>query len=389
MLWDVSTGYRPAVDEAACTRCEACLAVCPGEHFDVGAAAPWREWFGDAPEEDFLGPWRGLWFGWAADGAVRHEGASGGVATALLQMLLRQGPPGPDGSPSPPLDAVICTRMSREQPLAAEAVLAASPEQVAACHGSKYSSVAVSTLLAHVRRTPGRYAFVGLPCHIQGLRLAQLRSSVLRERVVVALGIFCGLTSEPRATQIAARRAGLAPEELSLVSYRGPGWPGEMRLETRTGLGRRRRYPDYFDRFMAACAPARCRLCPDALAELADVSVGDAWLARFEDDPVMADGVSDVIARTDLGLRLVRGLIPETLALEEASLAEMLASQSETYRVKRPVMRGRRWLRQVAGRPVPDYPGLDLHASLHDRVAGVRDLAEETLFRTLGDLRYR
>jgi len=107
---------------------------------------------------------------------------------------------------------------------------------------------------------------------------------------VLTLGILCGLTCEPRATAVAARQAGLDPAELSLVSYRGagldpaelslvsyrgPGWPGGMRLETHRGLVRLRDYPDYWNRHLAALTRPRCRICPDALAELSDISVGD------------------------------------------------------------------------------------------------------------------
>ncbi len=344
MEWNVRTGYKPRVIEAACTDCGVCLAACPGERFDFSETAPWRVLFGDAPSPDFLGPWRSLSFGWATDPATRWPGASGGVATAILQAVLERGVPALPGGDGP-LDAVICTRMSASEPLAAEAVVAATPQAIAACHGSKYNAVAVNGLLRHVRETPGRYALVGLPCHIQGLRLAQRRSRTLRERVVFALGIFCGWTSEPRATEVTARRAGLDPGDLSSVSYRGPGWPGEMRLTTRRGGGRSRAYPDYFDRFMAAYTPARCRLCPDGLAELADVSVGDAWLDRFTEDPAASDGVSDIIVRTELGRRLVEGLAPDTLTLIPATPDEMLASQAETHRLKRRVLRGRTWLR--------------------------------------------
>ena len=76
------------------------------------------------------------------------------------------------------------------------------------------------------------------------------------------------------------------------------------------------------------------------------------------------------------------------LELIEATPDEMVASQSETYRVKRYVCRGRLWLRSLAGRPLPAYPGLDLEASARDRWLGVADAAEERLFRHLADRRY-
>ena len=371
--WDLRAGHRLRVDRTACNDCGACVEACPGPGVDFRAEAWWRERDQDVPSRDFLGPWRGLWFGWAADPAVRHAGSSGGVATALLAGALEE-----DAA-----DAVLAVGLDTENPLRAVGVVCRTPHEVAACRGSKYNVVPVNSLLRRVLDEPGRYALVGLPCHIQGLRLAQRRSRRLRERIVLALGIFCGLTNEPRATEVAALQAGIAPEELAGVSYRGPGWPGGMRLQARDGRVRRREYPDYHDRHLAALVPSRCRLCPDALAEMADVSVGDAWLERFTG----SDGVSDVIVRTPAGERLLEDLAG-LLELTPASPDEMVASQAETYRVKRDVLRGRLWLHSLAGRPLPDYPGLDLTASPRDRRLGVAGAAQERLFRYLADRRY-
>jgi len=374
LKWDLRVGYRVSVADERCTECGACVEACPGTGIDFSADAWWRGRNTGAPSRDFLGPWRGLWFGWASDADVRHLGASGGVATALLAGALESGF----------ADAVLAVRVDPANQFAAAGVICRTPQEVAACRGSKYNVVAVNTLLRTVLDEPGRYILVGLPCHIQGLRLAQRHLRRLRERVVLSLGVFCGLTNEPRATEVAARKAGLESGELKSVSYRGPGWPGGMRLETRDGTVRYCAYPDYFDRYLAAMVPPRCRVCPDALAELADISVGDAWLERFDG----SDGVSDLIVRTPAGERLLADLAGR-LELTEATPDDMVASQHETYRVKRDVCRGRLWLRSLAGRPLPAYPGFDLRASARDRWLGVADAAEERLFRYLADRRYR
>jgi coenzyme F420 hydrogenase subunit beta len=373
LTWDLRVGYRLRIDEQSCSDCSRCYQACPGPGLDFTGAAWWRERNEGAACEDFLGPWRRLWFGWASDETVRYEGASGGVATALMQAALEVGA----------VDAVVAVRTSAANPLEAEGVVCRSPEQVAACRGSKYDVVALNAVLRRILEEPGRYAVVGLPCHIQGLRLAQRRSRRLRERVVLSLGIFCGLTNEPRATAVLARKAGFSPGDLRVVSFRGPGWPGGLRLETRQGTVRWRDYPDYFDRHIAALTPARCRICPDALAELADISVGDAWLDRFTG----SDGVSDLIVRTPAGQRLLEAAAGH-LTLQPASPGEIIASQSATQRVKRDLCRGRLWLLSLAGRPVPDYPGLDLSASTVDRLRGVADAAQERVFRSLVDRRF-
>ena len=377
LKWDLRVGYRLHVDAAKskCDDCGMCTAVCPAEGLDFSADAWWRERNGDAPTADFLGPWRRLAFGWAAAESTRYAGASGGVATAILQGALAGGV----------IDAALVVAMDPDNPLATKPVLATTADEFAACRGSKYNVAVTNVLLKRVLHEPGRYALVGLPCHIQGLRKAQHSFPRLRERVVLALGIFCGRTAQPRATEVAVRRAGIDPGELVSVSYRGPDWPGGLRLVTRSGAVHEFPYPDYMDRYVDAYTPPRCRLCPDGLAELADISVGDAWLERFFGSP----GVSGLIARTEAGEQLLDNLAPGWLTLTAATPEEVLASQEPTHALKRRTLRGRLWLRRLAGRPVPAYPGVPSRLSAGDRLAGLADLTKEMVYRIAGDLRYR
>ena len=376
MRWSLAFGWRPEIDAQRCDDCGACLAVCPGRGLDYSAGAWWRAAGGDAPATDFLGPWRSLWFGWAADDDVRYQAASGGVASAILLGALAQDL----------IDGAIVARPSRDNALAIEPQLARSAPQILACQGSKYNMVAMNAALREVLECPGRYALVGLPCHIQGLRLAQRRDPRLRDRIVFALGIFCGWSAQPRATALLARRQGIAAADLAEVRYRGPSWPGGLRLTTKDGRICRRPYPDYYDndRAVRALTPPRCRLCPDGLAELADVSVGDAWIQRF----LGSCGVSDLIVRTPVGEALIESLAGEHLTLLAANESEMLLSQKATYRLKRRVCRGRLWLRALTRRPLPRYPGLAMAADPRDALAGLIDAADETMQRSFVALRY-
>jgi coenzyme F420 hydrogenase subunit beta len=375
MRWTLSRGWLPRVDAERCTDCGTCLAVCPGGGLDFTRGAWWRAATEGAPAPDFLGPWRRLWFGWATDEETRYLGASGGVATAILSGALAEGL----------IDAAVVVRPAPDNALAFEPLVARSADEIAACRGSRYNMVALNAALREVLARPGRYALAGLPCHIQGLRLAQRRDPRLRERVVLALGIFCGWSAEPRATALAARRQGLDPAELVAVRYRGPGWPGGLRLETGGGVVRERPYPDYYDddRAMRALTPPRCRLCPDGLAELADVSVGDAWLERFEGSP----GVSDVIVRTPVGEALI-GRLSSRLTLIPAGPVEMLRSQRDTHDLKRRVWRGRMWARRRRGRVVPTYPGLSERPALRDALGGLWDAADEAVWRAVAARRF-
>ena len=120
------------------------------------------------------------------------------------------------------------------------------------------------------------------------------------------------------------------------------------------------------------------------MADLADVSVGDAWLERFAGSP----GVSDLVVRTAAGERLMDALAADRLMLLPATPGEVITSQAETVVLKRSVYRGRLRPRSLARRPVPHNPGHAGRASPGDRVAGLKDLAKEAL-RYWEDARYR
>ena len=86
--------------------------------------------------------------------------------------------------------------------------------------------------------------------------------------------------------------------------------------------------------------------------------------------------MNDIIVRTPAGERVAAAVVGR-LRLQDATPEEMVASQTETYRVKRDVLRGRLALRAAAARPVPAYPGLDLRAGARDTLLGALDAGRE------------
>ena len=290
MVWDLEAGYVLRVDKELCSDCGTCADVCPGDGFDYSDGAWWRERNGDAPRRDFLGPWLSLSFGWASDPAVRYAGASGGVATAILQGAFARDL----------IDAALVIGMDPENALAGKPFLARSADEVAAARGSKYTTVNSNLMLRTIREEAGRYAVVGLPCHLQGLRRAQKRLPVLRGRIVFALGIFCGLTNVPKATWVAARRAGGDPAALACVAYRGPGWPGSLRLTSRSGHGDRSALPRLLRRLRrrmgAAALPILSRRTGRARRRARSATPGSIVSAAAPGSPI-----SSCVRKQDVG----------------------------------------------------------------------------------------
>jgi len=406
--WDLDAGLRIEVDDERCTQCGACAAACPGRTVDfphltedfLGRLA-WRSrgplvpqalspaaedavsvpsdlvaWshFSEAP---FVGRSRRLFTGWASDDELRFRGSSGGVATAILAGALETGF----------IDAAIVTTMDPENPLRTFSYIATDRDGVLAARGSKYTVASPNRLLRRVLEEDGRYALVGLPCHIEGLRKAQTVYKLLRRRVVLAVGLFCGTTCTPRGTLVGIQRMGIDPRDVVSVAYRGDGWPGAFRLLLRSGEQVEAPYPDYFDPWFAAHVPGRCLVCPDGTNELADVAVGDAWLPRFCGPD--AAGTSFLIARTPRILRLLESLQPHWLQLEVAKESELVGNQAETRHVKGPGVRGQMWLRSAKGRPLPEFHGLDFSPQPGERWAALSASSTQAFYRAASRLSYR
>ena len=162
--------YVPRLDENRCTACGLCRKVCPpaNENF-----RPLNEFvFGGLPDNVLLGNHRGCFLAHSADADIRFRATSGGCVTTLLLHLLRSGQ----------INGAVVTRLSQADPLRAEPFIARTEGEILSAIGSKYLPVPVNSMLKTIRAESGRFAFVGLPCHIHGLRRAQMMIPALRKR---------------------------------------------------------------------------------------------------------------------------------------------------------------------------------------------------------------
>jgi coenzyme F420 hydrogenase subunit beta len=235
--------------------------------------------FGSSVPDDVLGCHLCSYVGAVSDANVRRRRSSGGLATEAaiwgLQTQRWQG--------------VIVSRLAQQRPFDVETYLATTAKEVRSAANSLYRPVPACTGWAAIKDFGGPVCFVGLPCHIEALRKAQERVPWLRERVAFAIGLFCSGTPGTFATEAFLRYHGIMPGRVTSLEYRCEGWPGTMRVQVRDrrtprrfhrgqrgGLADRFRFMGAFQRRGAFVHP-RCLTCPDHVAELADLSLGDAW----------------------------------------------------------------------------------------------------------------
>jgi len=128
---------------------------------------------------------------------------------------------------------------------------------------SRYFPVDLAAVLDEIRRVPGRYAIVGVPCFIKAVNLLRAADPVIGERVTHLLGLFCGHMKSARFVDSFAWQLGVPGDAVRAVEYR-------------------RKDGDWGAGFFQASA---CNWCDDVVAETADIAFGDAWV-----EPYSADG---------------------------------------------------------------------------------------------------
>jgi len=312
--------YEPVLT-GECNECEICLRVCPGLGVDFRKLN--MEIFGREPEDILLGNHESCYVAHSTDEKLRYDSSSGGMITQVLVYLLEEGL----------IDGALVTRMNPERPLEPEPFIARTSEEVIESRGSKYCPVPANIALREIIDVPGRYAVVGLPCHIHGVRKAEILNRKLRERIVYHLGIVCNHTPSFKATRFLLDMLGVRPEDVTGIRYRGEGWPGSLRVETVAGeillL-----LPEYWGSgFGQLFMPDRCRLCADHMAELSDISFADPWLREFDDETI---GKTLMVLRKNHGM--LNKLKEEGMCkLEPIESSKVLQSQIYNIYMKKKV----------------------------------------------------
>ena len=281
---------RPApagpVDDAAE---DAILAACPGA---VVRAEPRGE-KGDA----VWGSYIHMGEAWAADPDIRFRAASGGVLTALGVHLLRSGKAG----------FILHCAADPGAPMRSRWTISTTPEQVVERAGSRYgpSDTLAGLEAALARDEP--FAIIAKPCDANAVRARAKADPRLDARLVALLVMVCGGASDLGKSRAVLGDLGLAEDEVTLFRYRGHGCPGPTRIETRDGRAFELGYNEMWDDEAGWRIQTRCKLCPDAIGEAADLAAADIWPDATPQGE--SEGANGIITRTPEGQALVQAAV--------------------------------------------------------------------------------
>ncbi len=291
------------------------------------------ERFPEAPHgHPLIGRFEAAYVGHAAEPGFRAAGSSGGITSWVACELLRRGLV--DG-----IAHVVPGRPAQGDPLFSYRI-SRTVGEVRAGAKSRYFPVELSGVIDEIRRVPGRYALIGIPCFIKAAHLLRAEDPVLRDRIVFTLGLFCGHMKSARMAESFAWQLGSGIEQVERLDFRHkdasrPANWYRTEIVLGDGSSRGRDWWHLVDGDWGAGFfqnPA-CDFCDDVVAETADIAFGDAWVEPYSSD---GRGTNVVVVRDrQLHGLLLEGIADGRVALAPVDAGFVVETQAAGFRQRR------------------------------------------------------
>jgi len=257
----------------ACVQCVLCADVCPvlrPQDKDLGGFVKYRD---DARDEGF-GPYSYILYTRATDPEIRAAGQDGGFVSALLTHHLETGR----------LAAAVVGDVLPDNNQVGVHKLARTREEVIGCAASRYTySPNTLALQQAMAENAAPLAVVGVPCQVNGVRLAQHSSvkaemaSWYRDNIKLTIALACSEAFTHESLEKLGGILGIDPARIYNINIKGKvivrldGPDGE---ELEASLQQYREW-----------ARPACLYCTDYSGEVADIGTGgigiDGWTCTW------------------------------------------------------------------------------------------------------------
>jgi coenzyme F420 hydrogenase subunit beta len=333
-------------------KCDLCLKVCPfsnkEEDEDSIGKRLFANMFGINHTHE-TGYYLESFVGYSTNEGHRANGASGGIATWMMETLLKGNL----------VDQVACVSHSKAPNKLFEFIICKTQEEIRLCYGSCYYPVEVSQIVQYILTNEGRYAIILLPCFTKAFRLAMQVHPKLQQRVKFLLGLTCGCGKSKFFAEYACALGGGDPHNVNGIEFRiknhkrpadepdvrfvsNLGTEGECSGSVRLGA---LKWDDW------VFTPNACSFCTDTFSELSDATFMDAWLPDYIKD-YRGHNIIIVRERT-LSNLLHQGRESDTLHIRDLSIDQVIESQKGLVHSKRNLTPERSRLAIHAGYEVP------------------------------------
>ena len=353
---------REVVENDHCIGCGLCVYICPNKAIEM----KWNEYgflipeladtcdskgdcidvcpFNPKPQEELktenelaqiylkdatqfqmkIGKFNNIYAGYSNE--FRLTSSAGGVATYIFTELIER----------KIVDHVFSVKESNRTGVYYEYNISNNKEELFSASKTKYFPVTLSTVMNKIHELEGKVAIVGVGCFIKAIRLAQYKEPWLKEKIPILIGIICGGVKGRFFTEYLADNAGVEVPNIKKPQFRIKDFNSTAADYSFGCYDKKENKEKYLkmrfvgDMWGTGLFKANsCDFCDDVTTELADISLGDAWLQPFSND---GKGTNVIVTRSLIADKLIQeGIKNGKLKVEQLSLKRFLSSQQGSF----------------------------------------------------------
>jgi coenzyme F420-reducing hydrogenase beta subunit len=266
-----------------------------------------------------IGSFENIYVGYSNE--FRETSSSGGIATYVFERLL--------------VDRVVDhLYIVKEVKGTYEYQLFSDANDIIKISKTRYIPVTLEQLFLNINSIEGTIAISGVACFIKAIRLKQYYHPELKEKIPFLVGIICGGLKSSFFTDYLAQKAKIQTS-YSKQDYRIKD-PNTQANDYSFGafdennVFKQVKMKTIGDMWGTGMFKSNaCDFCDDVTTELADISLGDAWIHPYTNDGL---GNSLVVTRTALAEEIInKGIVKGDLSLGNLSLENFLTSQQGSF----------------------------------------------------------
>lgn len=235
---------------------------------------------------NILGKFLSNYIGHVKNNDIRMNSSSGGLITWILIKLLEN---------KLITHAIHIGKKEKNEQLLFNYVVSNSKKGVIDGASSKYYPIEMSSVLNFIKNNEGQFAIVALPCFAKGIRNLQLKDEIFKKRIKFVISPICGHLKSINYATFLAWQKNILPGNLDSINFRkkiegAPSSKYGTQFSYISNNSKKSIIAKNIDFKMGTDwghgmfkYPA-CDFCDDIVGEVADISVGDAWLPEYTDD---------------------------------------------------------------------------------------------------------
>ncbi len=267
-----------------------------------------------------LGYYTNLYAGYAKQ--FRETSSSGGIATYVFKRLLEE-------------KIVDHLFIVKEKNGEYSYQFFSNFQDITKISKTRYVPVTMVELFEKISTIDGKVAVSGVACFVKAIRLKQYHYPELKEKIPFVVGIICGGLKSKFYTDFLAQSAGCFSE------YRNAEYRVKNKesfaldykfscVEKNTNKIHMVEMKTLGDMWGTGLFKSNaCDFCDDVVTELADISLGDAWIDPYDKSGL---GNSIIITRSEKADHIISlGVISGDLQLNLLNTEKIIQSQSGSY----------------------------------------------------------